>query len=186
MNQSKFLLLLLAVFSGHFGVAQMQQTVSFTPVWEGEIPVGTDMDLFGGPKAPWFKGALLDEQVVNLPFMDLVVEVAENEVLVLGNVEAEGKMSKQNGEFAGTSRGMAAAADGYYPAGHAVLGQIELRAGKRYQHIRIYPIRVSPGTGSIVQATRIEAAYRRTASATLEKPKQDLNSRRVFPCSWHR
>lgn len=165
MNHTKPLFLLLLAVCTACCNSLIAQSIQFKADWEAASPIGTTEDPFGGAKAPWFKGALLDEVVPNLPYKDVWVEVAENEELVLGRVETQGEVRKQNGEMTRTSRGATAGQDGFYPAAHVVMGRRDKMMGKEIQHVRLYPIRVEPGSGATKQVNEIEVEYRKRAVA---------------------
>jgi hypothetical protein len=125
----------------------------FVPEWKSSVPVSLKSDRKQMVSAPWFKGASLDADVVNLPYFDLVVEVGPSEGLTLLQSNAENMSEESSADFRSSiSESGLKISDSWYPSSPVVLGETEQRSGKYFQHVKIYPIRVSSNGDRVEKA----------------------------------
>lgn len=143
-------------FDGYSGV--------LSPKWKPDMMVSLKSSLNEMIAAPWFDGASIDDDIVNLPYHDLVVQVAPNEELLVIGEQAEGTEELNAPAFRRSIAecGFRIESD-WYPSQRVVVGEIEIREGKHFQHLRIYPIRVS------AMGDRIEKSQVVTYSITKQK-----------------
>lgn len=130
------------------------QDAEFRPVWTEDRKVGDASAPFGKWAAPWFEGAVPDHNIPNLPFHDLLVPVAENVDLDIRTVTVENEFEMAAGYFRETARSRTET--GWYPRQRVVLGAREVRRGKHYQHLHIYPIQVEWGSGRFRKAEAVQ------------------------------
>ncbi len=95
-------------------------------------------------KAPGFEGAALDNDIVNLPYKDIVVPIGANERLTIQDLRVDGAVEVSTDQFRKSVAESGLSIGGsWYPARNVVLGEVEKRVGKTFQHVRIYPVQVS-------------------------------------------
>lgn len=157
-------------FDGNSGV--------FIPVWTKDMAVSNPRDISKLIPSPWFEGASLDGEVVNLPFYDLMVPVGKEEVITPVDVKAE-SVQEVNAE---TYRTTAAAAmlpeADWYPRSNVVAGQVVTIRGEDFQHLRIYPIQISTDGRTYRKAASVSYSVRRTRDAARRKP--NYNARQGY------
>lgn len=135
---------------------------TFAPVWETPIKVSMLSDVDALVEVPYFKGAGLDPQLVNLPYKDVLVAIQPNERLQVGSVEGEGYTEESAAYFSRPLRESKIRVTGdWYPQTQVQVGEVEIRAGKYFQHLRIYPVQVSPTGTRIRKAAAISYALNR-------------------------
>jgi Peptidase family C25 len=124
--------------------------------WQDGMQVNAKGSLEKWVKAPWFKGASLDADVVNLPYYDLQVPVGKNESVAIGTVQPEGVLEVSGTMFqtSVTDARLSNERD-WYPASHIVPGEILTIKGQDFQQVRIYPILVSTRGDRYRRADRI-------------------------------
>ena len=127
------------------------QNGSLYPIWEKDLQVSSKADLNRRHAAPFFQGASLDDQLVNLPYYDLVVPVGPSEELAVSSMNVDGLTEESTTLYRQTlsESGLRLQGD-WYPAAPVIAGHREIRQGKHYQHLLVYPIRVN-STGDRIQ-----------------------------------
>lgn len=131
---------------------------SLTPKWEATRMPGnlSSLDMLPGA-IPLFTGASYDPLIQNLPYRDVLVSLERGETLELVQVESFEEEESTQDWFATTSKGaFKGRAEAWYPAKAAVIGQREIRQGKHYQHLRIYPMRVHRSGQRISKAREVQ------------------------------
>ncbi len=135
---------------------------TFSPEWVAPIKVSPLSDVNGLVDAPLFKGAAFDNAIVNLPYKDVVVAIRPDERLVLADVNGEGYSEESVSYFGKTlQESKIRIQSDWYPAKAVEVGEVEIRAGQYFQHLRIYPLQISPTGGRIRKATSINYALNR-------------------------
>jgi hypothetical protein len=139
---------------------------SVIPGWDKDIQVTSKEDLNRMVAAPWFQGASLDRDIVNLPYYDLVVPVSPNQEITVRTVDTEGLQELSTTAFRqSVAESGLRIQDDWYPASHVVPGPIEIRQGLHYQHVHVYPIRVNASGDRLQKATAVHYALSQTARA---------------------
>lgn len=129
---------------------------SVIPGWEKDIQVTSKEDLNRMVPAPWFQGASLDRDIVNLPYYDLTVPVSASQEVVVRNVEVEGLEEVSTSAFRQSIRESGLRlTDDWYPASQVVAGPIEIRQGQHFQHVYVYPIRVNASGDRLQKASAV-------------------------------
>ena len=107
-------------------------------------------------KVPYFEGAALDNEVVNLPYKDIVVRVTGQERLQVEDIVLDGQVEVSTADFRQSMAESGVEMEGaWYPASNVVIGEVEKRVGEYYQHVRIYPIQVSASGDRLRKATSV-------------------------------
>lgn len=136
---------------------------TFVPQWGDEMQVSLRSDLNELVPAPMFQKASLDDQVVNLPYRDLVLPVDAGNVIQVGQVQADGLEEVNTNDFRKSMQESGVSGSGeWFPAQQVLAGEVERRAGKYFQHIRIYPIQVHSSGNRIRKAASVTYTLRRS------------------------
>lgn len=136
----------------------------FFPEWVENLSVNSREKLDVYFSAPYFKQGGLDDQLVNLPFREVLVPIRSNEQLVVVSATPN-NVSEETSELFRNS--VAEAKEifkgDWYPAQSVELGDRVTRNGRMYQYIRIYPIQVNRTGFSIRKAESVTYRLSRTA-----------------------
>ncbi len=140
----------------------MASTYTFDVQWEIDIPVGNWEKPFNRFSAPWFKGAGLDPVLSNLPCKEILIPVGPGQAVQVENVAVTSKRNSPTTMFRETSKRLKQGT--VYPSSNVVVGEIEIRQGQRYQHLRLYPVRIQVGAGQMERVDQISFSFTKTAS----------------------
>jgi len=127
----------------------------FRPKFEKPVGVSLRSNLNTLVDAPVFTGAALDNDIVNLPYKDILVPISSRERLRVEDIQLEGSTEVSSRQFQSSVAESDLAIDDWYPAKNVVVGEIEQRVGEYFQHIRIYPIQVNRSGDRLRKATSV-------------------------------
>jgi hypothetical protein len=148
----------------------------FIPVWLPDMQVNAANDLNTLVAAPWFEGASLDPEVVNLPYYDLLVPVGKRESVTASQVQPEQVAEVSDATFQTTMTDVArAAGHDWYPTSHVMPGSVITIGGEDFQHVKLYPILVSVRGDRYRKAERISYSITKRQDARRTTP--DYNGR---------
>lgn len=131
--------------------------------WEEDIPVGNWEQPFDKYRAPWFKEASLDPELANLPCGEILIPLGPGEVIQIDQITVSEKRTVTGNQFGETGRKLPKGT--IFPAKNVIAGEIEVRQGQRYQHIRLYPVRFRVGGGELEKVDQISFSFSRVGSS---------------------
>lgn len=116
----------------------------FQPQYEDGLEASLRSNMETLVKAPGFSGAALDNDIVNLPYKDIVVPIGAQERLTIEDIRLDGQVEVSTDQFRESVSESGLSIQGsWYPASNIVIGDVEKRVGNYVQHVRIYPVQVS-------------------------------------------
>lgn len=143
-------------------LSPLASSYQFEVQWEEDIPIGNWEKPFDKYRAPWFKGASLDPKVRNLPCQEILIPIGPGEVVQIENITVTNRRNLPTRIFEETGKNLLPGV--VFPSSQVIAGEVEVRQGKRYQHIRLYPVRFQVGGGEMEKADQISFSFTRTAS----------------------
>ena len=130
---------------------------SYTPEWIGTYQVTTRSDLNKSVEAPVLNGGRFDNQVANLPYVEVKILLNDREIVNINTINTEGEQTQSSNNFELTIREYEGPEiDTWYPKSHVVLGPRLTEKGQQYQIIQLYPMLIGANGMEVKKVTKID------------------------------
>ena len=142
----------------------------FIPDWADTLGIGSLEDTNTIFIAPYFEGALFDEQVRNLPFYTVKIPLNINEeILSVTSIAQNSREVESEDYYLSTQEARLQPSNEWYPSSHVVKGERVIQQKKHYQLIHIYPRRVNSSGRRIEIADRIDYSFAKRSLPTQKR-----------------
>ncbi|MEM7036013.1 MAG: type IX secretion system sortase PorU, partial [Bacteroidota bacterium] len=116
---------------------------TFIPEWLPDGKASARNDVNKLYDAPVFKGAEYGDEIRNLPYYVVSVNVGQNESVTVSSADMEGMEETSTAMFRESVKENSTQVGQWYPEQAVVAGPVVTMQGRRSQQLRIYPIQIS-------------------------------------------